>query len=268
MLGRALLDGRLIGLLVCRPPLALVHVGRVVLPVLLRPVEACGQSRLLLVARDVQHDLDDGGAGLRHGLLERVDLPVASTPGCRRHQVVDPCDQDVLVVRAVEDTDLARWRQDLADAPEEGVLQLLPGRCLERGVANTLGIDRADDVAHDAALARGVHPLHHQKHCRCTAGSGVGIQTLLQVAKLRNRCGHELNPGSLVVVVARCRTRITVGQDKPTARRQGLRERPHPVDSPGPSLRVLRALCHEHDGGISPPGTRPHPTNASPSMEG
>lgn len=45
MFGRAFLDGRLVRLLVCRPPLALVDISGVVLPVLLRPFETCGQAR-------------------------------------------------------------------------------------------------------------------------------------------------------------------------------------------------------------------------------
>ena len=59
------------------PELALVDVARVVLPVLVRAVEPRGEPLLLLVGRDVQHHLDDGGAVCDELVLEVVDAAVA-----------------------------------------------------------------------------------------------------------------------------------------------------------------------------------------------
>src|SRR5438876_4508806 len=109
------------------PALALSEVADVELPALRRVLEAGQQPLALLVARDVQHALDPRDAGLG---LEALDLRVAALP---RREVVDADDQDVLVVRAVEDPELPRLRQRTADAPQEVVLELGGRGLLERG---------------------------------------------------------------------------------------------------------------------------------------
>ena len=84
------------------------------LPVLVGDVESLEEALLLLVTRDVEEDLDDPGAVPVEVALEGVDVlepvlpdlvrgrfPNAPPPG--EEVGVDPCDQDLLVVRPVED---------------------------------------------------------------------------------------------------------------------------------------------------------------------
>src|SRR5699024_3972481 len=93
-------------------------------------------------------------------------------------------DEDILIVGAVEDADEPRRRQLLADAPQEVVLQLLRGRLLEGGDAHPLRVDLADHMAHDAALAGGVHALQHQQHAAPVTTTTSGEEPLLQLRQL------------------------------------------------------------------------------------
>ena len=99
------------------------------------------------------HHLDDARPGRDELALEGVDLGVALRPLRPRHQVVDADDEDVFVVRAVEDADLSRSRQGAADAPEELVPPLLGSRGLERRRPNAFRVNLAHDVTHQATLA-------------------------------------------------------------------------------------------------------------------
>ena len=69
----ASLQGDRVGLLVVVPQQAFVDVGGVELPVLRRIVQPCRQTVALLVLRDVQEALDDGGAVFGQVRLEVVD---------------------------------------------------------------------------------------------------------------------------------------------------------------------------------------------------
>ena len=113
------------GGLVVVPELALVEVAELELPALLRIVVALLEALALLVAIDRQEELDDGRAALGQRPLEGVDLVVALRPDPSRSEAVDADDEHVLVVRAVEDPDLALARRPLVDAPQEVVGQLL-----------------------------------------------------------------------------------------------------------------------------------------------
>jgi hypothetical protein len=77
---------------------------------------------------------------------------------------VDPDDQHVLVVGPVEDPEVARVGQRVADPPQEVVSELLVGRRLEAGDLDTLRVDQADGVTQHPALPGGVHALEHQQH--------------------------------------------------------------------------------------------------------
>ena len=134
--------------------------------------------------RHVQHALDDHEAVGDEPGLELVDLVVAALDRRRLGELVDPHDQDVLVVGAVEDADVARLRQGVADPPQEAVLALLVGGRLEAGDLHALRVDQADRVAQHSALAGGVHALQHQQHAPLGAGGALGPEHLLQVGQL------------------------------------------------------------------------------------
>ena len=97
------------------PVLALLEIAERELPALCRVVVARLEPLALLVLVDVQEELHDGRAAGGQVLFERVDLVVASPPDVLRNELVDADDEDVLVVRAIEDADLAPGRDALVD---------------------------------------------------------------------------------------------------------------------------------------------------------
>src|ERR1700720_3634237 len=141
------------------PALAIVEVRGAELPALLGVGEPFQQPPALLVAVDVEEELEDRGAVLGEQPLEVVDLGVARLPDLGGHEVVDALDQHRLVVAAVEDPDLAGGRHLLVDAPEEVVVELLLARCLEGRHPDAERVDALEDVGDGAVLAAGVHAL-------------------------------------------------------------------------------------------------------------
>ena len=132
--------------------------------------------------------------------LELVDRGVAALQLGLVGISADLVDQHVLVVRPVEDADVAGARQLLLDAPEEVVGALLLGGRLERVVLDALRVDHAHHVAHDAALARGVHGLQDEQDLRRGAGARGGEEPFLQLVEhpagfLQVRGGAELVAG-------------------------------------------------------------------------
>ena len=131
-----MLEDGLVGGQVVVPVLALLDVARVELPVLLRRVDARQLAAALLVLRDVQVDLDNVGAVVHQVLLEVVDFlePLLPEPlaQCSRREALaveelrmDAHHQHFLVVRAVEDADVAARRERLDRTPEEVVIEFI-----------------------------------------------------------------------------------------------------------------------------------------------
>ena len=166
MLGRALVDGVLKGPLVVLPEGALLYVVRGELPALVRVVEAGLQAPLLLVLGDVQKELEHGYAVEGEAALEVVYEGVAFPSSLLGHDPFYPHYEDVLVVRAVEDTDPTPRRDALVVAPEEVVVGLLGARSLEGGHPAPLGVDPAEDVLDGAVFAACVHGLQHDQQPR------------------------------------------------------------------------------------------------------
>ena len=130
--GRRLVQHVVEGVLVGVPELPLRQVAHGELPALGRVVIAGLEALTLLVLVDGEEELDDGGAGLDQVSLERVDEVVPLRPDRLGDEVVDPDDEDLLVVRAVEDADLALARDRFVHSPQEVVGELLRARDLER----------------------------------------------------------------------------------------------------------------------------------------
>src|SRR6266540_3089641 len=193
--GGAALQGDLVRLHVLRPELPLLEVRRVELPVLGGVLQAGPQAAALLLLGDVQETLDDGDALGRELALEAVDLVVPLAPLLRRHQVVHPDDQHILVVRAVEDAEVAGGRHLAADPPQEVVPALLGRRRLEGLDVAALRVEHPDDVLDGAVLAAGIHALQDQQHpAGAVAGGALGVQRLLQRREplaVLERCGDR-----------------------------------------------------------------------------
>ncbi len=76
---------------------------------------------------------------------------------------MDADDEDILVMGAVEDRDLALARRPLVGAPQVIVGELDLGRDLERGHCAAHRVERAHQVAHRPVLAGGVDALEHDQ---------------------------------------------------------------------------------------------------------
>src|SRR3984885_16077793 len=95
--------------------------------------------------------------------LEIVDLAVARVDALARYEFMHPGDEDVFVMRAVEDADHAERRHRLVDAPQEIVGELGRRRLLEARGDNPLRIDGPKDAADRAVLAARVDALEHDE---------------------------------------------------------------------------------------------------------
>ena len=184
MVGGGPLQHDLVGLLVGRPQLALVEVAGVVLPELVRPLQAFGQPCLLFVEGDEHGDLDDRGARVDQFLLEGVDLVVAAFKLVGGHQLMHPHDQHVLEVRPVEHPDVSGRRQCFVEPPEEVVGALLRRRLAEAVVVDAHGISGGHHMGDDPSLSGGVHALQYQQHRAVVALAGVCVEHLLQLGKV------------------------------------------------------------------------------------
>jgi len=159
--------------LVVVPARTLPDVGRRELPVPLRDVDPLQEALPLLLLGQVQEDLDDGEPVVDQIALPVVDLPVATAPDvlaggvvARRRQSlpsqglgVDPDDEHLLVVRPVEDPDLAPGGQGTGVAPQVVVAELRRRRDLETADAHTLRVHPAHDVPDRPVLAACVQRL-------------------------------------------------------------------------------------------------------------
>ena len=77
---------------------------------------------------------------------------------------------------------------------------------------HALRVHGADDVAHDAALAGGVHALDDEQHGAPAAALGLGVEPFLQVAQPRLQLAHDLLAVRLVAGEPGRRVRVEVGE--------------------------------------------------------
>src|SRR3954447_18563704 len=117
---------------------------------------------------------------IRQHTLPMVDIRVAPPPALLRNKLMYPRDQDIFVVRSIENPDRPLWRRDLVTTPEEIMCQILAGWHLERFNLDTLRIDTVEDPTHRSVLAAGVPSLQHDQHA-LIAGS---IEQLLKLGQL------------------------------------------------------------------------------------
>ena len=124
----------------------------------------------LLLLRDVEEELHELEALVRQVALPVVDLAEAALPDARALELrrdllagqdlrVDPDDQDLLVVGAIEDADVAAFGQLLRVAPQVVVVEVLGRGDLEAADLDALRVDAAHDVPDRPVLAGGVHRL-------------------------------------------------------------------------------------------------------------
>jgi hypothetical protein len=104
--GKCLLEG----LVVLLPEAPLGEVLRADFPALVRILNTREQAFLLLCLADVEEELEDAGTAVSEQLLERSDLLEAALRLLVCELPVNPRDQDVFIMRSVEDADVAMGR--------------------------------------------------------------------------------------------------------------------------------------------------------------
>jgi len=117
----------------------------------------------LFVLGDVEEALHYRRPGLGEELLEGVDVAVAGAPDGLRDELVDAGHEDVLVVGAIEDRELAACRRMRVHPPQEVVAERLPARLLEGRDLGPERVQAAEDVRDGPVLAGGVDPLQHDE---------------------------------------------------------------------------------------------------------
>src|SRR5207249_2538104 len=160
----------LVSLHIVLPVAALFDVGHAEFPVLLGIVDARQKALALLLLRDVKKELEHARAVAVQVALQVRDRLVALLPRvvfaapvgnafAAQDLRVHAHDQDLLVVRAVEDADTPALGEQARAAPQEIVLQLLGARVLEAVDLAALRVHPGHHVLDHAVLARGVHGL-------------------------------------------------------------------------------------------------------------
>jgi hypothetical protein len=109
-------------------------------------------------------------------LFEIIDQLVAPFPDLLGNKLVHPHHQDVLIVRTIEDDDLAVLWHLLLDAPEEVMLGLLCGGRFESMDARALRVHGAKHVVDGSVLAGGIQRLQANQQ----AALVLSVEKILQ----------------------------------------------------------------------------------------
>src|SRR5216684_9178474 len=239
---RAACDGNAVCALVVVPVSTFVDVVNAELPLLVGILESVDQTFPLLLIGDMKANLDELDALVRDLPLEAVDELVTTLDDIERGEIVDPHDQHVLVMRAVEDADVSREGQAAPDAPEEAVPLLRGGRLLEGRDLDRLRVQVADDVRDGAVLTARVHALKHQQQ-RLFA---LCVQLVLELEQGRMLLGEVFQRPLLVGGEARGRCRVDVGEPKASVFDLGAKQVADLLRNGRKSIGSLREL-HRND---------------------
>ena len=177
-------------------------------------VQAGLETLLLLVFADVEEELEDGRPLVGQHLLEGDHVLIAATPNRFLHQAMHAHDQDILVVAAVEDHDLAFARRVLVDAPQIVMGEFVFGGGLKARHPYTGRVHALKDMANDAVLAAGVHGLQHDQYLMLP----LGKEDLLQHFQPFGQLVQVISTVVLIAVKAVGGARIPVGQTHRLAR--------------------------------------------------
>ena len=181
-------EGSGIGVLVVIPVAALLDVGEAEFPVFLGLVDAGEEALALFCFGEVEEEFEDAGAVAVEVGFVVVDGGVAVGPDIgdgvgealgAEETGVDAHDENLLVVGAIEDADLAAGGEVGLGAPEEVVGKFLGGGLFEAGDVAALRVNAGHDVADGAVFASGVHGLEDEENGVATGG----VVQALQVAE-------------------------------------------------------------------------------------
>src|SRR5260370_28536847 len=123
----------------------------------------------------MQKKFDDAGAIAMQVILQVCDRTIPAAPdrrfieACNRNMLaaenlgMNADDQDLLVIRAIEDADPAALRQLTDRVPQKIVLQILAAWMFEAENLAALWVDARHHVLDDAVLAGRIHRLENQQ---------------------------------------------------------------------------------------------------------
>ena len=134
------------------PELALTHVGRGKFPILLGPLKTLHEALLLFLARHVQEELEDDRPLSGEVVLEMRDVGEALIPDALANErrgkllplqdlLMHAHDENLFVVRPVEDADPSPFGKTPGIAPHEVVIEVFRRGLLERDDLADLRID-------------------------------------------------------------------------------------------------------------------------------
>jgi len=190
----AVLEGGLVGI----PVFALGIVALGELPVLLRLVDAVEEALGLFLLGDVQEDLHDANVVVPQILLKAVDVLIAALHDLREvnavriglalPELLHLVDQDLLIMGAVEDGDVALGRHAAVDTVQIIMGQIIGAGRLEGLLDDAVRRQAGQNGADGAVLAGGVHGLEDEDD----ALFFLGVELLLELINLRHVLLHLL----------------------------------------------------------------------------
>src|SRR6202044_1550498 len=131
-----------------------------------------------------------------------VAIGGAGNPFAAENIAVYADDQDLLVIGAVENSDLAAFRKIAGGAPEKVVLQFGGAGMFVAEHLAALGVDAGHDVPYCAVFSRRVHRLKDQQDC-IAIGRVEKLLLRAQIRKVSSRsflyCSFDLYTGSTFV---------------------------------------------------------------------
>ncbi len=178
---------------------ATFEVGGADFPVFFRFARAGEQALALFFLGEVEEELEDADAVTVEIVLEADDVAVAVAPEVfvsgvlvRKHLRGQDGrhgfgDEDLFIVGAIEDADMATYGQAFGGAPEKVMGEFLPAGLFEAVDHTALGVDAAHDVADGPVFAGGIHALKNQQQ-RITS---VGVKHPLALVQLFAEFLHQ-----------------------------------------------------------------------------
>jgi hypothetical protein len=177
-------EGVLVGAEIVVPILSFGIVGFTDLPSLCGIVETLVEALELFFFADMQEELQDMRAIQVEAAFEVIDLVIALRPDGFCNQVVDPNDQNIFVLRAIEDSDFTLCGSLSFNAPQKIVSEFLLSRLFEVGYMAAIGIHRADDVLDDSIFAAGIEGLKDDQQRALAFGKEALLEIIHLEAKL------------------------------------------------------------------------------------
>jgi len=136
-------NGILVGFLKLLPMGPHGEIVHLKFPILARIIDAGLKTLTLFFAADMQEKFQDDNAVRHQSFFKSVNLLKTFSPYMRRLQFHDTNDQHILIMRAVEKSNVAVGWNNFVDAPQKVMGQLLGGGRFEIGCLNSRRIGRA-----------------------------------------------------------------------------------------------------------------------------